>query len=102
MDCNSYNSLGQNTGVGSLSLLQGIFPTQGLNPGLSHGRKILYPLTYQGSPSGKEPTCNAGDARDAGLISRSGRSPGGGVQQPTPVFLPGESHGQRHFAGCSA
>ena len=29
-----WNSLGQNTGVGSLSLLQGIFPTQGLNPGL--------------------------------------------------------------------
>ena len=28
------NSPGQNTGVGSLSLLQGIFPTQGLNPGL--------------------------------------------------------------------
>ena len=30
------NSPGQNTGVGSLSLLQGIFPTQGLNPGLLH------------------------------------------------------------------
>ena len=35
------NSPGQNTAVGSLSLLQGIFPTQGLNPGLSHGRRIL-------------------------------------------------------------
>ena len=32
---NSWNSPGQNTGVGSLSLLQGIFPTQGWNPGLS-------------------------------------------------------------------
>ena len=31
-----WNSPGQNTGVGSLSLLQGIFPTQGLNPGLLH------------------------------------------------------------------
>ena len=31
---NPWNSLGQNTGVGSLSLLQGIFPTQGLNPHL--------------------------------------------------------------------
>ena len=30
--------LGQNSGVGSLSLLQGIFPTQELNPGLLHGR----------------------------------------------------------------
>ena len=33
-----WNSPGQNTGVGSLSLLQGIFPTQGLNPGLMAGR----------------------------------------------------------------
>ena len=32
---------GQNTGVGSLSLLQGIFPVQGLNPGLPHCRQIL-------------------------------------------------------------
>ena len=37
-----WNSPGQNPGMGSLSLLQGIFPTQGLNPGLSHGRQILY------------------------------------------------------------
>ena len=40
---------GQNTGVGSLSLLQGIFPTQGLNPGPLHCRQILYQLSYQGS-----------------------------------------------------
>ena len=37
-----WNSPGQNTGVGSLFLLQGIFPTQGLNPGLPHCRWILY------------------------------------------------------------
>ena len=37
-----WNSLGQNTGVGNLSLLQGIFPTQRLNPGLPHSRCILY------------------------------------------------------------
>ena len=37
-----WNSPGQNTGVGSLSLLQGIFPTQGSNPGLPHCRQILY------------------------------------------------------------
>ena len=37
-------------GVGSLSLLQGIFPTQGSNPGLLHCRHILYQLSYQGSP----------------------------------------------------
>ena len=39
-----WNSPGQNTGVGSFSLLQGIFPTQGLNPGLQHCRGNLYQL----------------------------------------------------------
>ena len=46
----SWNSPGQNTGVGSLSFLQGIFPTQGLNPGLTHCRQILYQLSHKGSP----------------------------------------------------
>ena len=45
-----WNSPGQNTGVGSLSLLQGISPTQGLNPGLPHCRWIPYQLSHQGSP----------------------------------------------------
>ena len=45
-----WNSPGQNTGVGSLSLLQGIFPTQGVNPGLPHCRQILYQLSPKGSP----------------------------------------------------
>ena len=44
------NSLGQNTGVGSLSLLQGIFPNQGSNAGLLHCRRILYQLSHKGSP----------------------------------------------------
>ena len=39
-----------NPGVGSSSLLQGIFPNQGLNPGLPHCRQILYHLSHQGSP----------------------------------------------------
>ena len=43
------NSPGQNTGVGSLSFLQGIFPTQGLNPGLPHRRRILHQMSHQGS-----------------------------------------------------
>ena len=47
MDC-PWNSPGQNTGVGSLFLLQGIFPTQGSNPGLSHCRQILYQLSRKG------------------------------------------------------
>ena len=44
------NSPGQDTGVSSLSLLQGIFPTQGLNPGLLPCRWILYQLSHKGSP----------------------------------------------------
>ena len=44
------NSPGQNAGVGSLSLLQGIFPTQGSNPGLPHCRQILYQLGHKGTP----------------------------------------------------
>ena len=42
-----WNSPGQNTGVGSHSLLQGIFPTQGSDPGLLHYKQILYQLSHQ-------------------------------------------------------
>ena len=42
---------GKSTGVGCHSLLQGIFPTQGSNPGLLHCRRMLYHLSHQGSPS---------------------------------------------------
>ena len=45
-----WNSPGQNTGVGSLSLLQGIFPTQESNPVLLHCRQLLYQLSHNGSP----------------------------------------------------
>ena len=45
-----WNSPGKNTAVGSLSLFQGIFPTQGSNPGLLHCRQILYQLSHEGSP----------------------------------------------------
>ena len=44
------NSPGQNPGVGSLSLLQGVFPTQGSNPGLPHSRSVLYQLSHKESP----------------------------------------------------
>ena len=50
-----WNSPGQNTAVSSHSLLQGIFPTQGLNPSLLHCRRILYQLSHQGNPK----TCRA-------------------------------------------
>ena len=41
---------GKNIGLGCHALLQGIFPIQGSNPGLPHGRQILYHLSQQGSP----------------------------------------------------
>ena len=44
----------KNTGVGSLSILQWIFPTQESNQGLLHCRQILYQLSYQGSPIATE------------------------------------------------
>ena len=48
--CSPWNSPGQNTGVGSLFLLKGIFPTQRLNPGLLHCRHILNQLNHKGNP----------------------------------------------------
>ena len=40
------------------------------------------------------------DIRDAGSIPGSGKVPWRRARQPTPVFLPGGSHGQRNVAGC--
>ena len=48
--CSPWNSSGRNTRVDSLSLLQGIFPTQGSNPGLRHCRQIICQLSHKGSP----------------------------------------------------
>ena len=45
---------GNGTGVDCHFLLQGIFPTQGSNPGLQHCRQMLYRLSHQGSPEGKK------------------------------------------------
>ena len=49
----------------------------------------------------KNPPANAGDIRVAGLIPGSGRSPPEKKMATTPVFLPGESHGQRSRVGYS-
>ena len=56
-------------------------------------------MGFPDDPAGKESACIAGDTGDAGLIPWSGRSPGGGKWQPTPVFLPGKFHGQRSLVG---
>ena len=49
----------------------------------------------------KIPAINAGDIKDMGLIPGFRQSPGEGNGYPLPVFLPGESHGQRKLAGYS-
>ena len=49
----------------------------------------------------KNPPANAEDARDVGSDPWVGKIPWGRAWQPTPAFLPGESHGQRSLAGYS-
>ena len=50
----------------------------------------------------RDTPANAGDLREAGSIpGLVGKIPWRRMWQPTPVFLPGESHGQRSLAGCS-
>ena len=57
MDYSLWNSPDRNTGVGSLSLHQGIFPTQDPNPGLLHCRQILYHLNQRGRPEDMAKEC---------------------------------------------
>ena len=85
-----WNSPGQNTGVGNLSLLQQIFPAQGSNWGFPHCRWILYQLQSSCGSAGKEFAFNAGDL---GSIPRSGRS----LEKETATWgrkwQPGEGNG---------
>ena len=77
-----WNSPGQNTGVGSLSLLQGIFPTQGSNPGLPHGRQILYQLSHSlGEKYSSEP-------------------PETNTTWPAPYFQPYETQSRENIWDC--
>ena len=62
------------------------------------GSSCLNCLGFPGGSDGKVSACNAGDP---GSIPGLGRPPGEGNGYPTPVFLPGESHGQRSLAGYS-
>ena len=120
-----WNSPGQNTGVNSLSLLQGIFPTQGSNPGLLHYRTILsLPILnvvvthesekamapHSSTLAWKIPwTEEPGRLRSIGSL-RVGHDWATSLWlftfmhwrrkwQPTPVFLPGESQGQGSLVG---
>ena len=58
-------------------------------------------MGFPGGTSGKEPACQYRNMRDVGSIPGWGRRTGGGHGNH-PVFLPGESHGQRSLASCSS
>ena len=69
MDCSPpfhcpWDFPGKNTGVGSHSLLQSIFLTQGLNVGLLHCRQILNCLGHQGSPRSSKACLNSKELND--------------------------------------
>ena len=87
--------------MGCHFLLQGVFPTQGSDPGLLHCRWILYQLSHEGSPShpfgchvalGLSSVINIADSH--GYLWRR-------QWHPTPVLLSGKCHGQRSLVGCS-
>ena len=62
---------------------------------------LIYMEVFPSGSGGKESACNTGDIGDMGQIPVSGRSAGGRKGQPTLMFLPGESHGQRSLVGYS-
>ena len=92
MDYRPWNSPGQNTGVGSLSLFQGIFPTQGSNPGLPHCRQILYQLRQQGSPEGCCCCCQVASVVSDSVWPQR--------QQPTRLPRPWDSPGKNTGVAC--
>ena len=110
------DSPGKNTGVVFFhALLQGIFPTQGSNPGLPHCRWGLYQLSYQGSirQSKYSHTISFHHSLVAqwlGICLQYRRPrfdpwvrkiPWRRKRKPTPVLLPGGAHGQRSLVGYS-
>ena len=96
------------TGVGCHFLLQGIFLSQGSNPGLPHCGQTLYHLShyeinkvtlgFPGGSDGKESTCDVGDL---GLTPGLGRSPGGGHGNTLQDCYLENTHGQRSLVGYS-
>ena len=117
------DSPGKNTGAGCHALLQGIFPTQGWNPGLLCWQVDSLLQNHQGSPHqliysalefccwphfwggfpggarGKDPACWRRRCERCRFDSWVGKIPWRRKWQPTPVCLPGKSHGQRSLVG---
>ena len=96
------NSPGQNIGVNSGSLLQGIFPTQGSNPGLPHCRQILYQLSHQGSPHFTYKWAVMDDQglrlSSSSFLCLSKREKGKG----TPLYRGGYHQSEPHHSECEA
>ena len=83
------------TGVGSLSLCQRMFMTQESNCGFLHCRRILYQLSYQGSPWTPY-------KRKPMFFKNLVGAPWSRKWQSILLFLPGNFHGQRSLVGCSS
>ena len=62
---------------------------------------LIYPRAFPGGSSGKEPAYQCRRQKTVVFHAWVGKIPWRRAWQPTPVFLPGESHGQRSLAGCS-
>ena len=90
-----WNSPGQNTGEGSPSLLQGIFPTQGSKPGLLHCRWILYQLSTREAQEywSRQPTPSPADLPNQGI------EPGSPALQadPLPTKLSGKPNTEGRY-----
>ena len=90
---NPWNSPGQKTGVGNCSLLQGIFPTLGLNPGLLRCRQILYQLSHREAQEywSGEPIPSSADLPNPGIKPGSPielwEYPLGGQNSMTSTYL---------------
>ena len=82
---------GKNTGVGSHSLLQGIFPTQGSNLSLLHCRQILYHLSHQGSPRHVHGDAQSSASLDTGARSNLRDKDGADVEKESFIAFPKES-----------
>ena len=61
----------------------------------------VWGVVFPGGSDSEESTCNAEDAGRCGLKHWGGKTPWRRAWQPTPVFLPGESHGQKSLVGYS-
>jgi len=82
-----------------------------LFPGSAGGRELkshhpkmchFYSWGFQGGASGKKPACQCKSSKRLGFNSWVGKIPWRRAQQPTLVFLPGESHGQRRLEGLQS